>query len=100
VTQGSVPDQGTFPLSWAPMAHVCDPSYLGGRDREDHGLRPAWANSLQDPISKITRAKWTRDLVQTIECLLCKCKALSSNPSPIKKTKTKQTPGKRYPPNP
>jgi hypothetical protein len=60
VTQGSVPDQGTFPLSWAPMAHVCDPSYLGGRDREDHGLRPAWANSLQDPISKITRAKWTR----------------------------------------
>jgi hypothetical protein len=34
------------------VAHVCNPSYSGGRDQEVGGLRPAWANSLQDPISK------------------------------------------------
>jgi hypothetical protein len=38
--------------SWASVAHACNPSYSGGRDQEDHGLKPAWANSLQDPISK------------------------------------------------
>jgi hypothetical protein len=25
---------------------VCNPSYLGGRDQEDHGLRPAWGKKL------------------------------------------------------
>jgi hypothetical protein len=32
-------------------------SYSGGRDQEDQGSKPAWANSLWDPISKkpITR---------------------------------------------
>jgi hypothetical protein len=44
-------------------------------------LRPAWANSSQDPISKITRAKWTGGVTQAVELLLCKSKALSSNPS-------------------
>jgi hypothetical protein len=28
------------------------PSYSGGRDQEDNGLKATWANSLQDPISK------------------------------------------------
>jgi hypothetical protein len=32
--------------------HICNPSYLGGRDQEDHSLKPAWANSSLDPISK------------------------------------------------
>jgi hypothetical protein len=41
-------------------------------------LRPAQANSKY-PISKITRAKWTK--VMPIDCLLLKHKALSSNPS-------------------
>jgi hypothetical protein len=31
--------------------------YSGGRDQEDHTLKPAWANSLQDPISKNTYHK-------------------------------------------
>jgi hypothetical protein len=35
-----------------PVAHTCNPSFLGGRDQGDHGLKPAWANSSQDPISK------------------------------------------------
>jgi hypothetical protein len=34
------------------VAHACNPSYSGGRDQEDHGLKPAWENSLRDPISK------------------------------------------------
>jgi hypothetical protein len=33
-------------------APTCNPSYLGGRDQEDHGSKPAQANSSQDPISK------------------------------------------------
>jgi hypothetical protein len=32
--------------SQAPMAHTCNPSYLDGRDQQDHGLKPAWANWL------------------------------------------------------
>jgi hypothetical protein len=34
------------------VAHPCNPSYSGGRGQEDHGLKPFWANSSQDPISK------------------------------------------------
>jgi hypothetical protein len=34
----------------APVAHACNPSYSSGRDQEDCGLKPAQANSLQDPI--------------------------------------------------
>jgi hypothetical protein len=33
------------------VAHAYNPSYLGGRDREDQGSRPTLAKSLQDPIS-------------------------------------------------
>jgi hypothetical protein len=43
-----------------PVAHACDPSYSGGRDEEDRGSKPAWANSLGDPILKnpITKKDW------------------------------------------
>jgi hypothetical protein len=42
---------------------------------------------LQDPIIfKITRVKWTGGVAQVVEFLLCKGKALNSNPtSTIKK---------------
>jgi hypothetical protein len=30
---------------------------LGGRDQEDHSSKSAWANSSQDPISKIPNTK-------------------------------------------
>jgi hypothetical protein len=33
-------------ISWALVAHVCNPSYSGGRDQEDHSSRPAQANNL------------------------------------------------------
>jgi hypothetical protein len=35
------------------MAHACNPNYSGGIDQEDHGSKPAQANSLQDPFLKI-----------------------------------------------
>jgi hypothetical protein len=44
-------------FSQAPVAHACNPSYSGGRHREDFGSRSAWANSLQDPILKKTHHK-------------------------------------------
>jgi hypothetical protein len=34
------------------VAHAYNPSYSGGRDQEDHDLKPVWANSSQDPVSK------------------------------------------------
>jgi hypothetical protein len=61
-------------LNQAPVAHASNPSYL---EAEDHGLRPAQANRSQDPISKITRAKWTGGVAQAAERLLCKCEALN-----------------------
>jgi hypothetical protein len=48
-------------------------------DVDGHGLRPAWENSVRDPISKITRAKWTGGVAQVVEYLLCKCKTPCSN---------------------
>jgi hypothetical protein len=35
--------------------------------------------------------KWSGDIVQVMECLLCKHEALSSNPSSTKKKSTKMT---------
>jgi hypothetical protein len=39
-------------MDWSqvPAAHVCNPSYSGGRDQEDRGLKPAQANNSRDPI--------------------------------------------------
>jgi hypothetical protein len=39
------------------VAHTCNPSYSGGRDQEDHSLKPARANSSHDSILKIPHAK-------------------------------------------
>jgi hypothetical protein len=46
-----------------PVAHACDPGYSRGRDKEDLHLKPAWANSLWDPISK----KLLKDLVEWLK---------------------------------
>jgi hypothetical protein len=35
----------------------CNPSYSGGRDKEDGGSKPAQANSPEDPILKISNTK-------------------------------------------
>jgi hypothetical protein len=47
-------------LCWAAMVYASNPSYSGGRDQEDHGSKPALANSLQDPLLKkpFTKKGW------------------------------------------
>jgi hypothetical protein len=46
--------------AWVLVAHTCNPSYSGGRDQEDHGSKPARANSSGDPTSKkpFTKTGW------------------------------------------
>jgi hypothetical protein len=69
-------------MSQVLVAHACNPSYSGGRDQEDHGLKPIWANSshdhLEKPFTKIGLVEWI------------KVKALSSSPSTTKKKKKKE----------
>jgi hypothetical protein len=38
----------------------------------------AYLGKKRDPISKITRTKWTGDMVQVVECLLSKYEATVS----------------------
>jgi hypothetical protein len=44
------------------LIYTCNPSYSGSRDQEDHGLKPAWANSSRDPISEKLNTK--KELVE------------------------------------
>jgi hypothetical protein len=62
------------------VTHVCNPSYSGGRDYEEHNLKPAQGTSyvrpyLKNPITKKGLVEWL------------KVKALSSSPSTSKKKK-------------
>jgi hypothetical protein len=64
------------------VAHVCNPSYSGGRDQEDQGSKPALVNRLLRPylekhFTKIGLVEWL------------KVKALSSSPSTAKEKKKK-----------
>jgi hypothetical protein len=54
----------------------------GGWDQEDHGLKPAWANSSWDPISKITRAKGTGGVAQEVEACFASVKPWVQSPVP------------------
>jgi hypothetical protein len=51
------------------VAHAYNPSYLGGRDQEDHSLKPAQANSSQDLSRKNPSQKRADGVVQVVECL-------------------------------
>jgi hypothetical protein len=44
-------------VSQAPGAHAYNPSYSGGRDQEDCGLKSAQANSWKDPVLKKPNTK-------------------------------------------
>jgi hypothetical protein len=55
-------------------------------------LSSAQANSSQDPIFKIIRAKWTGGVV--IEYLLCRHEALTSNSNPIREKKKSKSTGR------
>jgi hypothetical protein len=41
-------------ISWTPVTSTCNPSYSGGRDQDDSGLKPAWANSSARPYLEKT----------------------------------------------
>jgi hypothetical protein len=45
---------------WTVQAHACNPTYPAGRDEKDHDLKPAWTNSMWDPILKISNTKQGR----------------------------------------
>jgi hypothetical protein len=46
-----------YTFNWEPVAHVCNPSYSGGRDQEDCGLKSAQANSSRRPYLEKTHHK-------------------------------------------
>jgi hypothetical protein len=54
-------------------------------------LKPAWANSLQDPVLKITNTKRAGGVAHVVECLPSNPEALSSKPSTVKKKKKKHS---------
>jgi hypothetical protein len=58
--------------------------------KENCSSRTAQENSLQDPICKVTRAKWAGGVAQATECLLCKSETLSSKSNPTKRRKKKE----------
>ena len=69
-------------MCWAPVANTYNPCDSGGRDKENLGSKTAWANSLQDPISKTPITK--KRLVDSL-----KVESLSPSPSSAPHTKKK-----------
>jgi hypothetical protein len=63
------------------VAQVCNPSYSEGRDWEDRGSKPAWAERpyLKKSFTKLGLVEWL------------KVKALSSSPTTRKKKTRKKT---------
>jgi hypothetical protein len=49
------------------VAHICNPSYSGGRDQEDRCLKAALANSSRDPISKTPITKMGCGVAQHVD---------------------------------
>jgi hypothetical protein len=48
-------------LSWVPVAHAYNPSYLGGRVQEDCGSKPAQAKKFHKNLSQkkpFTKMGW------------------------------------------
>jgi hypothetical protein len=76
--------------SRVPVAHACNLSYSGGRDQKISS-KPAQANSLQDPILKITNTKRAGGVAQVVKNLPSKCvKSQVQNFSTTKKKKKKE----------
>jgi DNA phosphorothioation-dependent restriction protein DptG len=66
-----------------------NPSDSGGRDQEDSGSRPAWANSSWEPISKTPNPKRAVGVAQVIECLP-RVRPWVQTPVPQNKNKNKK----------
>jgi hypothetical protein len=48
------------------VVHTYHPGYSGGRD-EDYGSKPAWENSLRDPISKKKKTHHKNGLLEWLK---------------------------------
>jgi hypothetical protein len=77
------------PGSQAPVTHARNPSYSGGRDQEDHYLKPGREDSSRDSILKNTQ-KRAGGVAQAIEHLPSKCEALSSTVGTVLQKKKKK----------
>jgi hypothetical protein len=64
----------------ALVAHTCNPSYSGGRDQEDHSLKPTQGNHLRDPISKIPNTKRAQGVGPEFKPQYCKKKERKKKP--------------------
>jgi hypothetical protein len=56
--------------------------------KQSHGVEFSTCGMYQ--IVPKTRAKCSGGVVQVVECLLCKCKTMSSNPSPKEKDRQRK----------
>jgi hypothetical protein len=65
------------------VAQVYNPSCSGGRDQENLGSKPAWANSWKDYLGKKSITKKKKKKKGQVEWL--KVKALNSSPRAKKK---------------
>jgi hypothetical protein len=52
--------------SQALVSHAYNPSYSGGRNQEDHGLKPAWTNSSLRPYLKNKSHKRASGVAQSV----------------------------------
>jgi hypothetical protein len=48
------------------VAHAYNPSYSGGRNQEDRSSKPAWANSLRDPILRKPSQKRAGEVAESV----------------------------------
>jgi hypothetical protein len=66
--------------SWVPVAHTCNPSFSGGRDQEDHGLKPA-RQIVHKTLSQKTQCKIRAGgVAQVVECLSSMLEVLVQTP--------------------
>jgi hypothetical protein len=74
-------------VSQAPLAYIYNPCYSGSRDQEDRSSKPAWANSLRDPMSKYPTQEGAGGVAQVVEQLPSKHETLNFNPISTKRLK-------------
>jgi hypothetical protein len=48
------------------VAHTCNPNYSRGRNQEDRGSKPVWANGSQDSILKNPSQKSSNGVAQGV----------------------------------
>jgi hypothetical protein len=75
-------------MSWAPVAHIYNPSDSVGRDQKDYDLKPSRANSSQDLMTlfqKFLTQNRAGRVAQVVECLYGKSEVLSSSSRTTKK---------------